>query len=145
MSELRNCPFCGSVSDQIDIPYTLPTCTNPNCKMFKAVAMSFDEYNTRPIEDALQQKLDEMTAYADKLANGLPEGMLPKDIENLRTANTGLAEELTTLRQSVRDAVEEINELYVRKYPIPEISTAMNYEEGILDTLDILRKHGVEC
>jgi biotin operon repressor len=55
--------------------------------------------------------------------------MLPKDIENLRTANTGLAEELDTLRQSVRDAVEVIKE-------------SGNDITG-LTAVEILRKHGL--
>ena len=42
----------------------------------------------------LERERDELRAYADKLADGLPEGMLPKDVENLRNANAGLAEDL---------------------------------------------------
>ena len=38
-----------------------------------------------------QNKLDEMTAYADKLAQGLP--CLPKDVEVLREANARFAQE----------------------------------------------------
>ena len=44
--------------------------------------------------NAMMAKLHELQAYADKLADGLPEGMLPKDVENLRNANAGLAEDL---------------------------------------------------
>ena len=40
---------------------------------------------------ATQNKLDEMTAYADSLAQGLP--CLPKDVEVLRDANARLAQE----------------------------------------------------
>ena len=39
----------------------------------------------------IQTKLDEMTAYADSLAQGLP--CLPKDVEVLREANARLAQE----------------------------------------------------
>ncbi len=42
----------------------------------------------------LERELNSLQAYADKLADGLPEGMLPKDVENLRNANSGLAEDL---------------------------------------------------
>jgi hypothetical protein len=47
---------------------------------------------------------DEAREYADKLAQGLPDGMLPKDVEVLRSANLGLATELTTVTEQ-RDAV----------------------------------------
>jgi hypothetical protein len=46
----------------------------------------------------LERELDEMIAYADKLAQGFPEGMLPKDVEVLREANHALAEEVYRLR-----------------------------------------------
>lgn len=50
------------------------------------------------VEDMMQLEddLTEMTAYADKLAEGLP--MLPKDIENIREANTALSVENAELK-----------------------------------------------
>jgi hypothetical protein len=44
--------------------------------------------------NAMITKLHELQTYADKLADGLPAGMLPRDVENLREANAGLAEDL---------------------------------------------------
>ena len=44
-------------------------------------------------------ELERLSAYADRLAAGLPEGMLPKDIENLRVANVQLASHLEKIRQ----------------------------------------------
>jgi len=44
--------------------------------------------------NVMMAKLHELQTYADKLADGLPDGMLPKDVENLRIANAGLAEDL---------------------------------------------------
>ena len=43
--------------------------------------------------DEVRKERDELRAYADKLAAGRPEGMLPKDVEVLREANVALAEE----------------------------------------------------
>jgi len=48
----------------------------------------------KPTYEELELKLAEAQAYADKLAAGLPDGMLPKDVENLREANLALANEL---------------------------------------------------
>ena len=45
----------------------------------------------------LERERDEALAYADKLAAGLPEGMLPKDVEILRDANLALAVALEEL------------------------------------------------
>jgi hypothetical protein len=58
-------------------------------------APSHAEYYAR-LQD-LERERDEARAYADKLAEGLPDGMLPKDVEVLREANLGLATELTTV------------------------------------------------
>ena len=46
----------------------------------------------------LERERDEAREYADKLAGGLPDGMLPKDVEVLREANLGLAMELADAR-----------------------------------------------
>jgi hypothetical protein len=41
--------------------------------------------------EAQATRITELEAYADRLAAGLPEGMLPKDVENLREANAWMA------------------------------------------------------
>jgi chromosome segregation ATPase len=51
---------------------------------------------------------DEAREYADKLAEGLPEGMLPKDVEVLREANLNLATELTAVTEQRDEAREKI-------------------------------------
>jgi len=50
----------------------------------------------------LEHELQEMTDYANRLAEGLPVGMLPKDIDNLREANFSLAHENHELHQLVK-------------------------------------------
>jgi uncharacterized coiled-coil DUF342 family protein len=54
--------------------------------------------------NAMMAKLHELQAYADKLADGLPAGMLPRDVENLREANAGLAEDLQKAEQERDEA-----------------------------------------
>ena len=46
----------------------------------------------------LEEELATSMAYADKLAAGLPDGMLPKDVEVLRRANSRFAEENAALK-----------------------------------------------
>ena len=56
-----------------------------------------------------ERELDEAREYADKLAEGLPEGMLPKDVEVLREANLGLATNIaavTEQRDRLADQIE---------------------------------------
>lgn len=43
-------------------------------------------------------EIERLRAYADKLAAGFPEGMLPADVENLREANVTMAAEIERLR-----------------------------------------------
>ena len=52
----------------------------------------------------IERERDEAREYADKLAEGLPEGMLPKDVEVLREANLGLATNIAAVTEQ-RDAV----------------------------------------
>jgi len=58
----------------------------------------------------LERERNEAREYADKLAQGLPDGMLPKDVEVLREANLGLATELaaiTAQRDRLAEALKE--------------------------------------
>jgi uncharacterized coiled-coil DUF342 family protein len=54
--------------------------------------------------NAMMAKLHELQAYADKLADGLPAGMLPRDVQNLREANAGLADDLQKAEQERDEA-----------------------------------------
>lgn len=60
----------------------------------------------------LERELAEMTAYADKLAAGFPEGMLPKDVEVLREANAKLAEEASEYRGLLIELYNDINVIH---------------------------------
>jgi len=53
------------------------------------------------LEDALDD-IAQLEAYCDKLADGLPEGMLPKDIELLRSSHTKLLAENERMRKIER-------------------------------------------
>jgi hypothetical protein len=71
------------------------------------------QHNTvRASRDGLQRELTEMTAYADKLAAGFPEGMLPKDVEVLREANAKLAEEVGDYRGLLIELYNDINVIH---------------------------------
>jgi hypothetical protein len=59
---------------------------------------------------------DEAREYADKLAEGLPDGMLPKDVEVLREANLGLATELAAVTEQ-RDQFESKLCIALRGHP----------------------------
>jgi hypothetical protein len=58
--------------------------------------------------NAMMAKLHELQTYADKLADGLPAGMLPRDVENLREANDGLAEDLQKAEQERDEARDTV-------------------------------------
>ena len=58
--------------------------------------------------DVLVLEKKELSDYADKLAAGLPEGMLPMDIENIREANAQLTDEVTLLKTEFRKAWNKI-------------------------------------
>ena len=76
----------------------------------------------------LQRERDEAREYADKLAEGLPDGMLPKDVEVLREANLGLATELATVTAQ-RDRLAEA---------LHKVSRSWNYVEVAQQALQSL-------
>ena len=49
----------------------------------------------------VEQERDALKAYADELAAGLPEGMLPADVANVRRANEVFAAENEKLREDM--------------------------------------------
>ena len=68
MNELRPCPFCGN-EPQGNIwhtygkkPYdeTLYFCANPKCREFMKKAIPLEQWNTRPIEDELLDRIAEL-------------------------------------------------------------------------------------
>jgi hypothetical protein len=72
-----------------------------------------------------EAELATMTAYADKLADGLPEGMLPKDVENMRQATYKLAAELATANTRLA-AAEEVCGLVLISFDASEMFPDLN-------------------
>jgi phage terminase Nu1 subunit (DNA packaging protein) len=66
----------------------------------------------------LERERDEAREYADKLAEGLPDGMLPKDVEVLREANLGLATNIAAVTEQ-RDRLAEALRV-ATAYPLSE-------------------------
>ena len=68
MSELKPCPFCGEPAD--DRYNRLAKCSNKSCLMNHWVDdedfFIDDDWNTRPIEDALRARIAELEAERDQ-------------------------------------------------------------------------------
>ena len=68
MSEIKECPFCGS-EDTVRLPYNdradVERCLN--CNLSIVVPFGFTMWNNRPIEDALRAERDEARAMVEKL------------------------------------------------------------------------------
>jgi hypothetical protein len=61
--ELRPCPFCGFEAVTTNYNPDVVACTNPGCpnEIHDEVGLpkiTIDEWNTRPLEDALRKQLD---------------------------------------------------------------------------------------
>ena len=67
--ELRLCPFCGGEAHEcLDNHFD---CLNPGCPMAGARAIPLENWNTRPIEDALTARIAELKPIIDKLVEGI--------------------------------------------------------------------------
>ena len=70
MSELKPCPFCGN-EPHIDANYHLFSCQNKDCiadaTNYEATMGFFEQWNTRPIEDALTARIAELEAEVSRL------------------------------------------------------------------------------
>jgi len=67
MSELKPCPFCGGMPKVND--WTLKGitdkrcfCDNEKCPVYLSKTIAIDDWNTRPIEDALNDRIAELEA-----------------------------------------------------------------------------------
>ena len=67
MSELKPCPFCGGMPKVND--WTLKGitdkrcfCDNEKCPVYLSKTIAIDDWNTRPIEDALTARIAELEA-----------------------------------------------------------------------------------
>lgn len=61
MSELKPCPFCGLEP----ISYGEDSCTEcPYCHL-----LDTDDWNTRPIEDALTKRIEELERFASHVSD----------------------------------------------------------------------------
>lgn len=77
-----------------------------------------------------EQRIAELEAYADKLAQGLPEGMLPKDVENIRDANRKLLQRISELeaeRKWIRKWIPVGERLPKTYTPVLTISEGAKY------------------
>ena len=70
--ELKPCPFCGGMPKVND--WTLKGitdkrcfCDNEKCPVYLSKTIAIDDWNTRPIEDALNARIAELEAESDQL------------------------------------------------------------------------------
>jgi len=64
--ELKACPLCASKAEPFYDEYKKKThtvCSNIDCPLYVDAGITPDEWNTRPLEDALQQKHDDAVNF----------------------------------------------------------------------------------
>ena len=119
MSELKMCPFCQSVPKVGG-----GMLVHPICECFGDVYIEWDKWQTRPLEDALQKRVEEL----EKLSNAHKKLACLMDQQQI------------DLRASISKAVEEIENL--RGFE-PEDEYDTEWLHAVTRVLDILRKHGL--
>ena len=92
MNELKVCPFCkdgGRPSESTTIYYHYVVCNECGCKVGR------DKWQTRPIEDKLQARIDELIEQCNR----------ESQIKN------GLAESYIAFRKNLKEAVIDIKKI----------------------------------
>ena len=108
MSELKACPFCGKeqqpdVPGDGNVPYTNQSRMCDWCGCYVG-----SNWNTRPIEDELQRRIDELTAENAASQERIEDLELRLDVYNgnmydvVVLENERLRSELASLREQVR-------------------------------------------
>ena len=106
--ELKPCPFCGVATDFIDVNTgeIVPACKNIRCLVI-ASALTVEAWNTRPLEDALQARIDELEHKNEVLMDSYLEsetiddkGKLVGSLEHFRQRIADLESENKALRLS---------------------------------------------
>ena len=74
MNELKSCPFCGN---EPVVEGNLVACNNLNCPTYDnywtdPMIFTCDQWNTRPIEDALTARIAELEAEIEQLTAPAP-------------------------------------------------------------------------
>ena len=114
MSELKPCPFCGSSNTTLDYyeiscPQELGTIVV--CNDCGASATSIVDWNTRPIEDALNARIAELEAENDRLQDAwfLDETICPDG--SLRPTVSQLLSRIAELEAAQKEALSLLPEL----------------------------------
>lgn len=131
---LRPCPFCGT-DKTVDVHSIFPD--KNECFLCGATAPN---WNTRPIEDALNKRIAELAAYVDKLVAGLPEGMLPKDVEILREQNWKMAERIAELKGQLHEAHELMTQSHAIIVSSHDWGRSTEFRDGYLNALEYSMK-----
>lgn len=138
--------------DQIENQLELMTCKaagwqNQATIEAKALVECWEKAERYLLEaNAMMAKLHELQTYADKLADGLPAGMLPRDVENLREANAGLADDLQKAERE-RDNLKSEKEANYQCLLILErdLYKAREERDKAISVADRLIEYAHEC
>ena len=138
--------------DQIENQLELMTCKaagwqNQATIEAKALVECWEKAERYRLEaNAMMAKLHELQTYADKLADGLPAGMLPRDVENLREANAGLADDLQKAERE-RDNLKSKKEANYQCLLILErdLYKAREERDKAISVADRLIEYAHEC
>jgi len=113
--ELRPCPFCGEMPKVNN--WTLKGitdkrcfCDNENCPVYLSKTIAIDDWNTRPIEDALTARIAELELRLDVYNSNMYDVVVDENAKaNKRIAELeALVDELVNIGDNLFDSLNPI-------------------------------------
>ena len=106
--ELKKCPFCGSEAKvELRDIQTGVECTNRRCITNTFVQPTYDQWNTRPLEDALQARIDKLESENDLLSGRATVDLLKPFVEQIKLED----EPMDTIHAGIKILLAKIADL----------------------------------
>ena len=150
--KLKSCPFCGGEAEIIDDAMgTISRCRCCGAENGNGVygaeghKLAVKDWNTRPIEDALNKEAERFKRYALSLEDEIKD--LRKALDVVRKAEKSLMRSKymgTPLEKIINDAIKQHEETFTEDFNKTISGVLKTDRERLMEALELIQKTGQE-